>query len=66
MSYKATILKVLIASPSDLNEERKIIPDILSYWNLIHSEDLKVILQPIMWERNSYPHLGEHPQVYWV
>lgn len=62
MSYKADVLRVLIGSPSDVQEERKIIEESLYVWNSIHSLDERIILQPIMWERDSAPQLGDRPQ----
>src|SRR3990170_6253606 len=50
MTFQATVYRILIASPSDLIAERKAIPEILSSWNAIYSDRMKVILLPVMWE----------------
>lgn len=62
MSYKATILKILIASPSDLVNERKVIPEVIFSWNAVNSDDLKVVILPVMWETHSTPEVGDRPQ----
>jgi len=62
MSYGATVILVLIASPSDVVEERKSIVDALNQWNSMYSIDKKVVLLPVMWETHSSPEMGEHPQ----
>lgn len=62
MGYEANVLKVLIASPKDVAEERKIIRDVLSDWNDINSEDKKKVLLPVDWETHSHPEMGRRPQ----
>lgn len=62
MSYQATILKILIASPSELVNERKAIPEVIFSWNAVNSEDLKVVILPVMWETHSTPEIGDRPQ----
>ena len=37
MGFKATVFKVMIASPSDVTAERNIIRDVLSEWNAINA-----------------------------
>jgi len=62
MPFNAQVYNVLIGSPGDLQGEREMIPDALSYWNQVHSQEYGIVLVPVMWERNSYPQLGERPQ----
>lgn len=62
MSYQAEVLKVLIASPSDVGAERVAIPEVIYSWNAVNSEELKVVLLPIMWETHSTPEIGDRPQ----
>jgi Domain of unknown function (DUF4062) len=62
MSYDATVIKVFIASPSDVPTERKIIRDVLQEWNAIHSEHQNLVLLPIGWESHSSPEMGDRPQ----
>lgn len=62
MSYKATVLKVMLASPSDVSQERRLARDIVQEWNVIHAEDRGIILMPVGWETHSTPEMGERAQ----
>lgn len=62
MSFDATVLKVLIASPADVSEERKNIPLIIAKWNRLNAETTKIVLLPVKWETHSAPLLGDRPQ----
>jgi hypothetical protein len=62
MAYKATIFKVMIASPSDVQEERNIIRDIIHEWNSIHSATRRIALIPIGSDTDSTPEMGNRPQ----
>lgn len=55
MSFKATVLRVLIASPSDVPEERDSIPQILRRWNSRHAENKGIVLLPVSWEIDGTP-----------
>jgi hypothetical protein len=62
MPYEADIFKVMIASPSDVSEEKKIARQIIYDWNDLHSEKAKIVLLPISWETHSSPEMGDRPQ----
>ncbi len=62
MPYNAVVFKVMIASPGDVAGERAIIREVLSEWNVIHSEPRKVVLLPIGWETHAAPEMGGRPQ----
>lgn len=62
MSYTARIVKVMIASPSDVAKERQLIRDVIQEWNAVHAEDRKVVLMPVGWETHSAPDMGDRPQ----
>lgn len=62
MAYSATVLKVMIASPGDVEEERTLVRDVVHEWNSIHSEDKKVVLCPLGWEFDSTPAMGGRAQ----
>lgn len=62
MSFCANVIKVMIASPSDVAEERHAIRDLVSEWNYIHAEDRRLVLMPVGWETHSTPMMGERPQ----
>jgi hypothetical protein len=62
MSYQATVQKVMIASPSDVAAERSIVREVLSEWNVVHSDSRRIVLLPIGWETHSIPEMGSRPQ----
>ncbi|MDC7125212.1 MAG: hypothetical protein PQJ46_06585 [Spirochaetales bacterium] len=58
MSYSATIYRVLIASPGDVEKERNQISNVISDWNCINSENSKIALLPVRWETHAKPGAG--------
>jgi len=49
----------MIASPSDVNEERQMIRDAIFDWNYKHSRTSGMVLMPLGWETHSAPLLSE-------
>jgi hypothetical protein len=64
MSYDATVFKVMIASPSDVQAERAIATEVLYEWNAIHSASRKIVLLPVAWETHSTPAMDVRPQAH--
>lgn len=62
MSYEAKVLSILIASPSDVQEEREIAVKTIQEWNELHSSSKQVVLLPIRWETHTTPEYGARPQ----
>ncbi|MVW78091.1 hypothetical protein [Bordetella sp. 02P26C-1] len=62
MPYSATVFNILIASPSDVPDERQAIAESLHEWNALHSESTGKVLLPVMWESHSAPSMGNRPQ----
>jgi len=62
MSFDATVYQVLIASPSDVADERIIATEAVNEWNVQHAKAEKTVLLPVKWETHSVPTTGEHPQ----
>lgn len=62
MSYSATVIEVLIASPSDVVGERSIARDVILKWNQINAKKEGLILIPRMWELDATPQMGGDPQ----
>ncbi|NLX15298.1 MAG: DUF4062 domain-containing protein [Phycisphaerales bacterium] len=62
MAYKAIVCNVMIASPSDVDEERKIAREVLWGWNYLHSERMHIILMPVGWDTRSFPAMDDRPQ----
>lgn len=55
---KATILNVLIASPSDVSAERNAVESAIHEWNTNHHVQTGIMLHPVRWETPSYPSGG--------
>lgn len=62
MSYTATVLRVMIASPSDVPEARDAVERAIHGWNDANARSKAVILQPWRWETSAVPVMGGHPQ----
>lgn len=52
----------MIASPSDVANERQVIRNVIQEWNFTHSEDKNIVLMPVGWESHSTPSMGDRPQ----
>lgn len=61
-SRTATVLRVLIASPSDVVEEREVLTNVVLDWNAAHSAAEGIVLMPIKWETHTHPATGDYPQ----
>ena len=62
MPYNATVYKIMIASPGDVEKEKQIIRDVINEWNVIHSFDRQIVLLPVAWDTHSTPTMGDRPQ----
>jgi len=62
MPSKADIYRVLIASPSDLPEEREVATRAVHEWNDQHAVAESVVLLPVKWETHAMPEAGVRPQ----
>jgi hypothetical protein len=62
MSFEARTYCVLIASPSDLAEERDAAVAAIGDWNALHAEAEGVVLLPVRWETHAVPATGVRPQ----
>ena len=62
MTFSATAVRVLIASPSDLGEERDAAALAINEWNAQHSAAQGVVLLPVRWETHARPQAGVRPQ----
>ena len=60
--YSATVLEVLIASPSDTMAQREVIHRTVIDWNASNARAFGVVLLPVMWETHSIPGLEGRPQ----
>jgi len=55
-------IKILIASPSDVGEERKIAEKVINEWNARNSDERKLMLEAVLWESHSAPETGDRTQ----
>src|SRR5690606_15491050 len=62
MPRTSTILEILIASPSDVVEERRLLVAVFEEWNVAHGRSRGCVLQPVLWETHSTPEYGDRPQ----
>lgn len=62
MPQSGLIFRVLIASPGDCTQERRIIPEVLAAWNAVNSASTAAVVEPVMWETHSRPAMGARPQ----
>jgi hypothetical protein len=62
MSSKSEVYRILIASPSDLAEERQAATEAVYEWNAQHAGAESVVLLPVKWETHAVPQSGVRPQ----
>lgn len=62
MVYRASVVSVMIASPSDVVEQRDDVRSIINNWNYVHGPTARVILMPIGWETHASPDLAGRAQ----
>jgi len=58
MPYESIVYNVMLASPSDVNEERKTIREAILEWNCKNSRENGIVLMPLEWKTHSAPLLG--------
>lgn len=59
MPYETKTYVVLIASPSDLLEERQAAKQAIHEWNALHAKAEGIMLDPHMWETHATPGFGK-------
>ena len=62
MSFQANVLKVMIASPEEVAEERKIVTGAIYRWNDTNASVRQLVLLPVKWETQSTPQVGSSAQ----
>jgi formylglycine-generating enzyme required for sulfatase activity/energy-coupling factor transporter ATP-binding protein EcfA2 len=58
----ARIVKVLVASPSDVDTEREIVEDVIKEWNIRNKEARQLELEAVLWESSTAPDSGDRTQ----
>ncbi len=62
MAFNSVTYRVLIASPSDLPDDRQAATEAVHDWNALHSTAEGIMLQPVKWETHATPEAGVRPQ----
>ncbi len=62
MAFQAVVLRVMVASPSDVQDSRATIESALYEWNTISAGNRGVLLLPWLFESAAVPIAGAHPQ----
>jgi len=63
LAFSAQVLRILIASPSDVQDEREITTQVIQEWNDQNSADRQVVLLPLRWETHSAPSIGRPQEI---
>lgn len=65
MTYVATVVQVLLSSPSDLPpEHRNLINSTIRVWNTNYSRRFGVLFSPTDWQEGASPSYGQGPQAF--
>jgi hypothetical protein len=65
MTYVATVVQVLLSSPSDLPlEHRDLINSTIRTWNTNYSRHFGVLFSPTDWQEGTSPSYGQEPQAF--
>jgi hypothetical protein len=62
MPFSATVLRVMIASPGDVQKERAVVREVVSEWNSTNGAHRNVMLLATGWETDVAPEMGDAPQ----
>jgi len=62
MAYDSRVYRILIASPSDVSEEREAAVRVMQDWNNLNSNNRKVVILPLRWETHTAPEYNVRPQ----
>jgi hypothetical protein len=62
MPFTATVLRLMIASPGDVQTERSIVREVVSEWNSTDGAQANTMLMAVGWETDVAPEMGAAPQ----
>jgi hypothetical protein len=62
MPFTATVLRLMIASPGDVQAERSIVREVVGEWNSTNGAHANVMLLAVGWETDVAPEMGDAPQ----
>jgi formylglycine-generating enzyme required for sulfatase activity len=59
---RVKIVKVLVASPSDVAAERQITEEVIRDRNTVHADERRIMLEAVLWESHAAPETGDRAQ----
>ncbi len=62
MPRRETVVDVLVASPGDLEPERRVTEEVIAEWNRTWSRERAVRLNSLTWEADTFPDFGKDAQ----
>jgi hypothetical protein len=62
MVQQVSLVKVMIASPGDVSQERHLARMVMDEWNAIYATDRGIVLQSVGWDTHSSPAMGNRAQ----
>jgi hypothetical protein len=62
MPFTATVIRLMIASPGDVQTERAIVREVVSEWNSVNGARRNLMLLAVGWETDVAPEMGDAPQ----
>ena len=62
MPFTATVLRLMIASPGDVQAERAIVREVVTEWNSTNGAHRNLMLLATGWETDVAPEMGDAPQ----
>lgn len=62
MAFDSRVYRILIASPSDVFEERETAVRVMQDWNDLNSNNRRVVVLPLRWETHTAPEYNVRPQ----
>ena len=60
--YNAKVYRIMIGAPSDIKDEIQIAFKAINHWNILNSEQNKIVLLPLHWSTHSYPSADDRTQ----
>lgn len=62
MPTNETVLRVFVAAPGDIGEERDIVGKVVNDWNVHRGRSINTRLEMVWWRNSARPQIGGRPQ----
>lgn len=62
MPYPATVIRVMVSSPSDCGDAQILARTVIDDWNAAHSSEQGLYLAAVGWGSHAAPEMGDRPQ----